>query len=117
MSVSTQHRSAGAITPYDMSGGEPADDHLVATAMAQLAPQHRAVLCRAFYARHSAAQIAADLRISEDAVHAGLHGALLELRATVAQLVADATPPTPQPRRASALRTAICPRRWMAQRA
>ncbi|BBZ32095.1 sigma factor-like helix-turn-helix DNA-binding protein [Mycolicibacterium confluentis] len=82
-------------------------------AVERLSPEHRALLRRSFYEHSTTEQIATEFHIAEDAVRARLHFALRELRAIVQEMVAAATPQTPQAPRPSMLRT-VCPRRWVA---
>jgi RNA polymerase sigma-70 factor, ECF subfamily len=59
------------------------DRLLIADAMAQLSPEHRAVIDRAYYRGWTIAQIAADLEIAEGTVKSRLHYALRALRHTM----------------------------------
>lgn len=62
------------------------DRLLVGDAMAQLSPEHRAVVQRSYYRGWSTAQIAADLAIAEGTVKSRLHYALRALRQTLQEM-------------------------------
>jgi RNA polymerase sigma-70 factor (ECF subfamily) len=59
------------------------DRLLIGDALAQLSPQHRAVIVRSYYLEWTTAQIADDLRIPEGTVKSRLHYALRALRRTL----------------------------------
>jgi RNA polymerase sigma-70 factor (ECF subfamily) len=56
---------------------------LIGDALAQLSPQHRAVIVRSYYLEWTTAQIADDLLIAEGTVKSRLHYALRALRLTL----------------------------------
>lgn len=62
------------------------DRMLIADAMAQLSPEHRAVIYRSYYKGLTTAQIAADLDIAEGTVKSRLHYAVRALRLTLQEL-------------------------------
>lgn len=62
------------------------DRLLVGDALAQLSPDHRAVVHRSYYRGWSTAQIAADLGIAEGTVKSRLHYALRALRQTLQEM-------------------------------
>jgi RNA polymerase sigma-70 factor (ECF subfamily) len=49
-------------------------------AMAKLSNAHRAIIFRAYYLKHSTAQMAAELDLAEPVVRTKLHDAMTELR-------------------------------------
>lgn len=49
-------------------------------AMAKLSSAHRAIIFRAYYLKHTTAQIAIELDLSESVVRTKLHDAMVELR-------------------------------------
>ncbi len=59
---------------------------LIAEAMAQLSPEHRAVVARSYYRGWTTAAIAADLGIAEGTVKSRLHYALRALRLTLQEM-------------------------------
>jgi len=59
------------------------DRALIGDALARLSPSHRAVLWRSHYLGWTTAQIADDLRITDDAVKSRLHHAMRALRLTL----------------------------------
>ena len=62
------------------------DRLLIADAMAQMSPEHRAVIERSYYRGWSTAQIAADLDIAEGTVKSRLHYAVRALRLTLQEM-------------------------------
>jgi RNA polymerase sigma-70 factor (ECF subfamily) len=58
----------------------PLERSLINHALAQLSPQHRAMIWRAYYLGWTTGRIAGDLRIPESTVKCGLHDALHALR-------------------------------------
>ncbi len=62
------------------------DRLLLADALAQLPPDHRAVVRRAYYQRCTTAQIAADLHLAEGTVKSRLHDALRALQLRLRQM-------------------------------
>jgi RNA polymerase sigma-70 factor (ECF subfamily) len=62
------------------------DRLLVGDAIAQLSPDHRAVIRRSYYLGWSTAQIAADLDIAEGTVKSRLHYAIRALRLTLQEM-------------------------------
>ena len=62
------------------------DRLLIADAMAQLSPAHRAVILRSYYLGETTAQIAYDLHIAEGTVKSRLHYALRALRLTLREM-------------------------------
>jgi RNA polymerase sigma-70 factor, ECF subfamily len=62
------------------------DRLLIADAMAQLSPEHRAVIRRSYYLGWSTAQIAEDLDIAEGTVKSRLHYAVRALRLTLQEM-------------------------------
>jgi RNA polymerase sigma-70 factor, ECF subfamily len=62
------------------------DRMLIADAMAQMSPEHRAVVERSYYRGWSTAQIAADLDIAEGTVKSRLHYAVRALRLTLQEM-------------------------------
>jgi RNA polymerase sigma-70 factor, ECF subfamily len=62
------------------------DRLLIGDALAQLSPQHRAVVWRSYYLRWTTAQIADDLQIAEGTVKSRLHYALRALRLTLQEM-------------------------------
>jgi RNA polymerase sigma-70 factor (ECF subfamily) len=62
------------------------DRLLIGDAMAQLSPDHRAVIRRSYYLGWSTAQIAADLDIAEGTVKSRLHYAMRALRLTLQEM-------------------------------
>jgi RNA polymerase sigma-70 factor (ECF subfamily) len=73
----------GSGTP-DRAGADEVDAvldrQLIGDALAQLSPQHRAVIVRSYYLEWTNAQIADDLLIAEGTVKSRLHYALRALR-------------------------------------
>ena len=59
---------------------------LLSGALAQLSPDHRAVIKRSYYQGWTTAQIAADLDIAEGTVKSRLHYALRALRLTLQEM-------------------------------
>jgi RNA polymerase sigma-70 factor, ECF subfamily len=59
---------------------------LISDAMAQLSPEHRAVVGRSYYQGWTTAQIAADLGIAEGTVKSRLHYALRGLRQALVEM-------------------------------
>ena len=62
------------------------DRLLIGDALAQLSPQHRAVVWRSYYLGWTTAQIADDLQIGEGTVKSRLHYALRALRLTLQEM-------------------------------
>ena len=62
------------------------DRMLIADAMAQMSPEHRAVVERSYYRGWTTAQIAADLDIAEGTVKSRLHYAVRALRLTLQEM-------------------------------
>ena len=62
------------------------DRLLIGDAMAQLSPEHRAVIRRSYYQGWTTAQIAADLDIAEGTVKSRLHYAVRALRLTLQEM-------------------------------
>jgi RNA polymerase sigma-70 factor, ECF subfamily len=62
------------------------DRLLIADAMTQMSPDHRAVIERSYYRGWSTAQIAADLDIAEGTVKSRLHYAVRALRLTLQEM-------------------------------
>ena len=62
------------------------DRVLIGDALAQLSPQHRAVVWRSHYLGWTTAQIADDLQIAEGTVKSRLHYALRALRLTLQEM-------------------------------
>jgi RNA polymerase sigma-70 factor, ECF subfamily len=62
------------------------DRLLIADAMAQMSPEHRAVVERSYYRGWTTAQIAADLEIAEGTVKSRLHYAVRSLRLTLQEM-------------------------------
>jgi RNA polymerase sigma-70 factor, ECF subfamily len=62
------------------------DRLLIADAMTQMSPEHRAVIERSYYRGWSTAQIAADLDIAEGTVKSRLHYAVRALRLTLQEM-------------------------------
>jgi RNA polymerase sigma-70 factor, ECF subfamily len=62
------------------------DRMLITDAMAQMSPEHRAVVERSYYRGWSTAQIAADLDIAEGTVKSRLHYAVRALRLTLQEM-------------------------------
>ena len=62
------------------------DRLLIGDALAQLSPQHRAVVWRSYYLGWTTAQIADDLQIAEGTVKSRLHYALRALRHTLQEM-------------------------------
>jgi RNA polymerase sigma-70 factor, ECF subfamily len=62
------------------------DRLLISDAMAQLSPEHRAVIRRSYYLGWSTAQIAEDLDIAEGTVKSRLHYAIRALRLTMQEM-------------------------------
>jgi RNA polymerase sigma-70 factor (ECF subfamily) len=62
------------------------DRLLIGDAMAQLSPDHRAVIRRSYYFGWSTAQIATDLDIAEGTVKSRLHYAIRALRLTLQEM-------------------------------
>jgi RNA polymerase sigma-70 factor, ECF subfamily len=62
------------------------DRLLISDAMAQLSPEHRAVIRRSYYLGWSTAQIAEDLDIAEGTVKSRLHYAIRALRLTLQEM-------------------------------
>jgi RNA polymerase sigma-70 factor (ECF subfamily) len=75
---------------HDRAGPDEVDSALdrmlLSGAMAQLSPEHRAVIRRAYYLGWTTAQIAADLDIAEGTVKSRLHYAVRALRLTHQEL-------------------------------
>ena len=66
---------------------DPALDRLLlGDALAQLSPDHRAVVRRSYYLGWTTAQIAADLQIAEGTVKSRLHYAMRALRLTLQEM-------------------------------
>jgi RNA polymerase sigma-70 factor (ECF subfamily) len=63
--------------------GAVLDRLLIGDVLAQLSPQHRAVIVRSYYLEWTTAQIAEDLLIAEGTVKSRLHYALRALRLTL----------------------------------
>jgi RNA polymerase sigma-70 factor (ECF subfamily) len=84
------------VTPSDGSGppetagpdevNTALDRLLIGDAMAQLSPEHRAVIRRSYYLGWSTAQIAEDLDIAEGTVKSRLHYAVRALRLTLQEM-------------------------------
>jgi RNA polymerase sigma-70 factor (ECF subfamily) len=62
------------------------DRMLIAEAMAQMSPEHRAVIERSYYRGWTTAQTAADLDIAEGTVKSRLHYAVRALRLTLQEM-------------------------------
>jgi RNA polymerase sigma-70 factor, ECF subfamily len=62
------------------------DRLLIAEALAQMTPEHRAVVERSYYKGWSVAQIATDLDIAEGTVKSRLHYAMRALRLTLQEM-------------------------------
>ena len=62
------------------------DRLLIGDAIAQLSPEHRAVIRRSYYLGWSTAQIAEDLEIAEGTVKSRLHYAVRALRLTLQEM-------------------------------
>ena len=62
------------------------DRLLLRAAMAQLSPDHRSVIRRAYYLGRTTAQIAAELEIAEGTVKSRLHYAIRALRLTLQEM-------------------------------
>ncbi|MBB3753419.1 RNA polymerase sigma-70 factor (ECF subfamily) [Mycolicibacterium sp. BK634] len=62
------------------------DRLLIGDALAQLSPDHRAVVRRSYYLGWTTAQIAADLQIAEGTVKSRLHYAVRALRLTLQEM-------------------------------
>ena len=62
------------------------DRLLIADAMAQMSPEHRAVVERSYYRGWTTAQIAADLDIAEGTVKSRLHYAVRAMRLTLQEM-------------------------------
>ena len=62
------------------------DRLLIGDALAQLSPEHRAVIRRSYYLGWTTAQIAADLQIAEGTVKSRLHYAVRALRLTLQEM-------------------------------
>jgi len=62
------------------------DRMLIADAMAQMSPDHRAVVERSYYRGWTTAQIAADLGIAEGTVKSRLHYAMRALRLSLQEM-------------------------------
>jgi RNA polymerase sigma-70 factor (ECF subfamily) len=62
------------------------DRMLIADAMAQMSPEHRAVIERSYYRGWTTAQTAADLDIAEGTVKSRLHYAVRALRLTLQEM-------------------------------
>jgi RNA polymerase sigma-70 factor (ECF subfamily) len=81
---------------YDRAGPNEVDSALdrllLSGALAELSPEHRAVIQRAYYQGLTIAQIAADLDIAEGTVKSRLHYAVRALRLTLQQMGYSATP-------------------------
>jgi RNA polymerase sigma-70 factor, ECF subfamily len=65
------------------------DRLLIADALAQLSPEHRAVVRRSYYQDWTTAQIAEDLQIAEGTVKSRLHYATRALRLTLQEMGVD----------------------------
>ena len=65
-------------------------------ALAELSPEHHAVIRRSYYQGLTIAQIAADLDIAEGTVKARLHYAVRALRARFQQMGCNGTPAAAQ---------------------
>ncbi len=79
----------------DNDGPEPAgpdevnaalDKLLIGDALAQLSPEHRAVIRRSYYLGRTTAQIAAELQIAEGTVKSRLHYAVRALRLALQEM-------------------------------
>jgi RNA polymerase sigma-70 factor (ECF subfamily) len=62
------------------------DRLLIGDALAQLSPEHRAVVRRSYYLGWTTAQIADDLQIAEGTVKSRLHYAVRALRLTLQEM-------------------------------
>ena len=75
---------------YDRAGPDEVDsalDRMLLTgALAQLSPDHRAVIRRSYYQGWTTAQIAADLDIAEGTVKSRLHYAVRALRLSLQEM-------------------------------
>jgi RNA polymerase sigma-70 factor (ECF subfamily) len=75
---------------HDQAGPDEVDSALdrllLSGALAQLSPEHRAVIRRSYYQGWTTAQIAADLDIAEGTVKSRLHYAVRALRLTLQEL-------------------------------
>lgn len=75
---------------YDRAGPDEMDSALdrmlLSGALAQLSPEHRAVIRRSYYQGWTTAQIAADLDIAEGTVKSRLHYAVRALRLTFQEM-------------------------------
>jgi RNA polymerase sigma-70 factor (ECF subfamily) len=79
----------GSAAPEQVSLGEAnavLDRMLVGEALAQLSPDHRAVLRRSYYLGRTTTQIAADLDIAEGTVKSRLHYALRAMRLALQEM-------------------------------
>jgi RNA polymerase sigma-70 factor (ECF subfamily) len=75
---------------HDRAGPDEVDSALdrllLSGALAQLSPEHRAVIRRSYYQGWTTAQIAADLDIAEGTVKSRLHYAVRALRLTLQEM-------------------------------
>jgi RNA polymerase sigma-70 factor (ECF subfamily) len=79
--------TAGAPEPAGPDEVNSALDRLlIGDALAQLSPDHRAVVRRSYYLGWTTAQIAADLQIAEGTVKSRLHYAVRALRLTLQEM-------------------------------
>ena len=62
------------------------DRLLIAAALAQLSPEHRAVIRRSYYQGWTTAQIADDIQIAEGTVKSRLHYAVRALRLSLHEM-------------------------------
>jgi RNA polymerase sigma-70 factor, ECF subfamily len=62
------------------------DRLLIADALAQLSPEHRAVIRRSYYQGWTTAQIADDIQIAEGTVKSRLHYAVRALRLSLHEM-------------------------------
>jgi RNA polymerase sigma-70 factor (ECF subfamily) len=91
---SARYRNVVASTDVDGAPEQATPDEvnsaldrlLIADAMTQLSPEHRAVVDRSYYRGWTTAQIAADLDIAEGTVKSRLHYAVRALRLTLQEL-------------------------------
>ena len=89
-------RFRNEVTPTDASGvpekagpddvNTALDRLLIAEALTQLSPEHRAVIRRSYYLGWSTTQIADDLEIAEGTVKSRLHYAVRALRLTLQEM-------------------------------
>jgi RNA polymerase sigma-70 factor (ECF subfamily) len=75
---------------YDRAGPDEVDAALdrmlLSDALAQLSPEHQAVIRRSYYQGRTTAQIAADLNIAEGTVKSRLHYAVRALRLSLGEM-------------------------------